>query len=208
MHDAVILGVGEISGNTVWVLAKGLEGYLKFGPAGSYDSRPPRRANDRRVRFLRVHPPAANAVRCTGSHAAHHYAPVLTLAFIGTLMSYTPFPLADVASTWLALVRTCRLALPAVLMDCLAGEQARLAHVAALRAQLAAAGGGDASLLVAYHVLGPAERGGLRGDVREEVDAAELEDPDEYARQISTREMRWEAGLGLWSTIDEWLYHK
>ncbi|KAJ7227017.1 hypothetical protein GGX14DRAFT_555594 [Mycena pura] len=100
---------------------------------------------------------AANAVRCTGSHAAHHYAPVLTLAFIGTLMSYTPFPLADVASTWLALVRTCRLALPAVLMDCLAGEQARLAHVAALRAQLAAAGGGDASLLVAYHVLGPAE---------------------------------------------------
>ncbi|KAJ7213898.1 hypothetical protein GGX14DRAFT_392672 [Mycena pura] len=82
---------------------RGLEGYLKSGLAGSYDSRPPRRANDSSSAADIVPRPlpscaSSNAVRCTGSHAAHHYAPVSTLALIGTLMSYTPLTLADVAS--------------------------------------------------------------------------------------------------------------
>ncbi|KAJ7200511.1 hypothetical protein GGX14DRAFT_400506 [Mycena pura] len=36
----------------------------------------------------------------------------------------------------------------------------------------------------------------------------EAEDPDEYARQMALKETRWEAGLGLWSTLDELLEHK
>ncbi|KAF8155222.1 hypothetical protein K438DRAFT_1862816, partial [Mycena galopus ATCC 62051] len=40
------------------------------------------------------------------------YAPNPTLAFIGAVMSYTPFTLADVASTWVALVFARRLPIP------------------------------------------------------------------------------------------------
>ncbi|KAJ7215355.1 hypothetical protein GGX14DRAFT_608071 [Mycena pura] len=127
------------------------------------------------------------------------YAPAPTLAFIGTLMSYTPFTLADVASTWLALVWTRRLALPAALVDRLAGERARLAHVAALRAQLAAAAGGrDASSLVAYHVLGPAERAyaqGLKDAIRGVAPeyAAVLPEWSEadWARREAMYERKW-----------------
>ena len=42
---------------------------------------------------------------------------------------------------------------------------------------------------------------------RTEAELAD-EDPDEHARQMALKEARWEAGLRLWSTIDELLDHK
>ncbi|KAF7312816.1 FAD/NAD(P)-binding domain-containing protein [Mycena kentingensis (nom. inval.)] len=88
------------------------------------------------------------------------YAPNPSLAFIGTVMSYTPFTLADVASTWLCLVWRNRLAIPHTLDARLAGEQARIALVEEVRTKL---GGDGASSLVAYHILAPAERAYAQG---------------------------------------------
>ncbi|KAJ6617707.1 hypothetical protein B0H10DRAFT_2164370 [Mycena sp. CBHHK59/15] len=58
-------------------------------------------------------------------HILYAHAP--TLAFIGTVMSYTPFTLADVASTWLTLVFSGQLAIPDTIEARLQGERERLA---------------------------------------------------------------------------------
>ncbi|KAJ7460283.1 hypothetical protein FB451DRAFT_1270894 [Mycena latifolia] len=96
------------------------------------------------------------------------YAPTPTLAFIGAVMSYTPFTLADVASTWLALFFSGRLRIPNALDARLAGERARLEKVERARAEGAAREGAELSSLVAYHVLGADEQRyaqGLRAEI-------------------------------------------
>lgn len=80
----------------------------------------------------------------------HAHAP--TLAFIGAAFTFTPFLVADVASTWLALVWNRAVNVPPTPEGRLAFEAERLAEITAVRKEL-----GDASSLVAYSVLGPAE---------------------------------------------------
>ncbi|KAJ6452647.1 hypothetical protein C8R45DRAFT_1040461 [Mycena sanguinolenta] len=91
------------------------------------------------------------------------YAPNPTLAFIGAVMSYTPFTLADVASTWLALFFARRLAIPASLPERLAGERARLEKVSRFRERGAKQEGRELSSLVAYHILGADEQAYAQG---------------------------------------------
>ncbi|KAJ7641213.1 hypothetical protein FB45DRAFT_1053780 [Roridomyces roridus] len=81
-----------------------------------------------------------------------------TLAFIGAVMSYTPFTLADVSSTWLTLVFSSRLHIPDTLDERLAGERARIARVEELRDVGRAKEGRELSSLVAYHILGAEEQ--------------------------------------------------
>ncbi|KAJ7503682.1 hypothetical protein B0H11DRAFT_1710581 [Mycena galericulata] len=96
------------------------------------------------------------------------YAPNPTLAFIGAVMSYTPFTLADVASTWLALFFDARLGIPDALEARLAGERARLAQVESLREAGRAREGQELSSLVAYHILGADEQAYAQG-LKDEV---------------------------------------
>ncbi|KAJ7121485.1 hypothetical protein C8R44DRAFT_831636 [Mycena epipterygia] len=109
------------------------------------------------------------------------YAPNASLAFVGTAFaSYTPFTLADVCSTWLALAWVGAIAYPTTLPKLLHFEAERLGEVAAARAEMESASAeganGEASALVAYGVLGPFEEayaGALRAevvDVRPELD--------------------------------------
>ncbi|KAJ6503874.1 hypothetical protein C8R45DRAFT_894955 [Mycena sanguinolenta] len=93
------------------------------------------------------------------------YAHNPTLAFIGTAVaSYTPFTIADMCSTWLALAWTGAITYPTTLDGLLAFEAQRLAAVAAGRKEMEAASSRtcgqrqtEASALVAYGVLGPFE---------------------------------------------------
>ncbi|KAJ7460265.1 hypothetical protein FB451DRAFT_1563347 [Mycena latifolia] len=80
------------------------------------------------------------------------YAPAPTLAFVSAIMSCTPFTLADVTSTWLALVFSGRLCIPDSLDAQLMGERACLAKV-----ERACAEGADAQALrVAISAVAPA----------------------------------------------------
>ncbi|KAJ6595155.1 hypothetical protein DFH09DRAFT_1136306 [Mycena vulgaris] len=90
----------------------------------------------------------------------HHilYAPTPTLAFIGAVMSYTPFTLADVSSTWLTLFFTGRLPIPDALDARLQGERTRLEKVDRVREEGRAREGKEVSSLVAYHILGADEQ--------------------------------------------------
>ncbi|KAJ7362316.1 hypothetical protein DFH08DRAFT_731696 [Mycena albidolilacea] len=117
------------------------------------------------------------------------YARNPTLAFVGTAVaSYTPFTIADISSTWLALAWTGAIAYPTALDGLLAFERERLAAVVAGRIEMEAAftdstsgdserGKTEGSSLVAYGVLGPFEEeyaGGLRAEVvqaRPELDS-------------------------------------
>ncbi|KAJ7171011.1 hypothetical protein C8R46DRAFT_180721 [Mycena filopes] len=107
-------------------------------------------------------------------HLYNHilYAHNPSLAFIGAVMSYTPFTLADVASTYLALAWAGRISVPNSLSDRLAGEKARLDKVARFRAEGERVEGKEPSSLLAYHILGSEEQRyaqGLRAAI-EEVD--------------------------------------
>ncbi|KAF7343853.1 hypothetical protein MSAN_01966600 [Mycena sanguinolenta] len=104
------------------------------------------------------------------------YAHNPTLAFVGTAVaSYTPFTIADICSTWLALAWTGAIAYPTTPDGLLAFEAERLAAVAAARKEMEAAPSGtsdqrqtEASALVAYGVLGPFEEA-YASSLREEV---------------------------------------
>ncbi|KAJ7429730.1 hypothetical protein B0H11DRAFT_1024431 [Mycena galericulata] len=130
-------------------------------------------------------PPApAPATYIPHLHRYTLYAPNPALAFIGTAFaSYTPFTLADVCSSWLALAWAGALAYPADLRTLLEFERERLRAVEEARVEMERAmememegeGGGEeaaaaglsagkergtkaeASALVAYGVLGPFE---------------------------------------------------
>jgi hypothetical protein len=100
------------------------------------------------------------------------YAHNPTLAFVGSaFVCYTPFTIADMCSTWLALAWTSAVAYPTTLYGLLEFEAERLAVVAAAREEMEAATDGgmtEASALVAYGVLGPFEEtfaSGLRAEV-------------------------------------------
>ncbi|KAJ7774061.1 hypothetical protein B0H16DRAFT_1304287 [Mycena metata] len=107
------------------------------------------------------------------------YARNPTLAFVGTAVaSYTPFTIADMCSTWLALAWAGEIAYPTTMQALLEFEAERMAAVAAGRAEMEAASAGDtgqtqteASSLVSYGVLGPFEEAYAAG-LRVEVVAA------------------------------------
>ncbi|KAF7299374.1 hypothetical protein MIND_00886700 [Mycena indigotica] len=107
-----------------------------------------------------------------------------SLAFIGTIMSYTPFTLADVASTFLCLVWSKHITIPNSLEGRLAGEQARIAFVEATRRQI-----DDPSSFVAYHILAAAEQGYAQGlkDAIRKVDS-------DGARKWAEALPEWEDG--------------
>ncbi|KAF7289728.1 hypothetical protein MIND_01346400 [Mycena indigotica] len=100
------------------------------------------------------------------------YAKNPSLAFVGTAMAcYTPFTIADMCSTWLALAWSHGggVACPTTLPDLLAFERARMDAVAVGRREMAASNEyGIASDLASYCVLGPYEEeyaNDLRSDV-------------------------------------------
>ncbi|KAJ6585775.1 hypothetical protein B0H19DRAFT_1110723 [Mycena capillaripes] len=130
----------------------------------------------------------------------HHilYAPTPTLAFIGAVMSYTPFTLADVASTWLALFFNGRLPIPASLPARLAGENARLEKVARFREDGAQREGRELSSLVAFHILGPDEQAYAQGlrDAIEGIEPAWAEalprwSDEDWKRREGMYERKW-----------------
>ncbi|CAK5276932.1 unnamed protein product [Mycena citricolor] len=117
------------------------------------------------------------------------YAPRPSLAFIGTLMSFTPFTLSDTSSTWLALFFAGRLALPD---DLLAGERERVQFV------LTGRGAADSSSFIAYHVLGAFELDYARGLVRdiariapEYASVLPTWSDDEWAQREGMYERKW-----------------
>ncbi|KAJ6571383.1 hypothetical protein B0H19DRAFT_1372488 [Mycena capillaripes] len=118
--------------------------------------------------------PATSPDRVPHLHRYTLYARNPTLAFVGTAFaSYTPFTVADICSTWLALAWTGAIAYPTTLQGLLEFEAERLTAVAAARIEMEAAtdSEGDkteASALVQYGVLGPFEEAyaaGLRAEV-------------------------------------------
>ncbi|KAJ7050338.1 hypothetical protein C8F01DRAFT_1179514 [Mycena amicta] len=106
------------------------------------------------------------------------YASNPSLAFVGTAMaSYTPFTIADICSTWLALAWSVNggIAYPTSLPELLAFEEARMEAVAAGRIEMAASTEtGEASALVSYCVLGPFEET-FASELRQEVVGARPE---------------------------------
>jgi hypothetical protein len=94
-------------------------------------------------------------------HILYAYNP--TLAFVGLPMSFTPFILSDLSSTWLALAWSGLLPYPERVSDRLVEERKRLEMLKKKREETE-----DPSSFVAYHVLYPAEleyAKGLRGDI-------------------------------------------
>ncbi|KIJ15824.1 hypothetical protein PAXINDRAFT_176351 [Paxillus involutus ATCC 200175] len=72
-----------------------------------------------------------------------------SLAFIGALVSFTPFVMADLTSTWLALVWSGRIEIPSTIEDRLVDEQMRLKNLHQLRSET-----DNPSDLVSFHFLG------------------------------------------------------
>ncbi|KAF7300464.1 hypothetical protein HMN09_00930400 [Mycena chlorophos] len=99
-----------------------------------------------------------------------------SLAFVGTAVaSYTPFTIADICSTWLALAwsTTAPVSYPTSLKELLAFEQQRFATVAQISAELEAQEGTVASALLSY-CLGPYEET-FASDLRRDAVAARPE---------------------------------
>lgn len=136
--------------------------------------------------------------RIPGLHNYIVYAPTPTLAFIGAVMSYTHFKLADVASAWLTLFFAWRLAIPASLPARLAGERERMEKVARYREAGAEREGRELSSLVAYHILGPDEKAYAQG-LREAVKAVDPEwaevlprwGDEEWTKREGMYERKW-----------------
>lgn len=86
-----------------------------------------------------------------------------TLGFVGAPLAHTPFTIADIASTWLALAWLGEAGYPAAREERLVWEAQRLDLIASLRRKMS-----TTSALVTYSVLGPAEQEyatELRGDI-------------------------------------------
>lgn len=80
------------------------------------------------------------------------YARNPTLAFIGAIVSFTPFAFSDLTSTWLSLVWSGRIWMPDSIQDRLQDEQERLKTLHELRSQT-----DNPSDLVSFHFLGQFE---------------------------------------------------
>ncbi|KAJ6606847.1 hypothetical protein B0H10DRAFT_577717 [Mycena sp. CBHHK59/15] len=147
-------------------------------------------ADDTRLApLLSPHTPAGAGIPQLHRHILYAHNPAL--AFVGTAYaSYTPFTLADVGSTWLALAWSTAdgedkenstgrgsgsIAYPTTLAGLLQFEAERRAAVEVARAEVAAAGSQNSdsqtppppSSLLSYTVLGPLEEAyaaGLRAD--------------------------------------------
>ncbi|KAJ7049405.1 hypothetical protein C8F01DRAFT_1183769 [Mycena amicta] len=123
------------------------------------------------------------------------YSPNPSLAFIGAVFSYTPFTLADVASTYLGLVWRKQIVIPGSLEARLAGEQARIALVEQMRRETLDS---EPSSFVAYHILGAAEQAYAQG-LKDAVRAVKREwaevlpewGEEEWKRREGMYERKW-----------------
>jgi hypothetical protein len=108
--------------------------------------------------------PATEPARIPSLHKHVMYAHNPTLGFVGAPMSFTPFTLADVSSTWLALAWSGELEYPGTVEGRLEYEEAR---VKSIEEQKRA--GGNVTAFVSYMVLAATEQGYARGLVDEVV---------------------------------------
>lgn len=91
------------------------------------------------------------------------YAHNTTLAFIGAIVSYTPFIISDVSSTWLTLAWAGEIQYPDTAEERLADERDKMEMIAKLRAE-----DHNPSSFIAVHVLGPTEEPYAQG-LRDEI---------------------------------------
>lgn len=105
------------------------------------------------------------------------YAHNPTLAFIGSVMCYTPFTIADVSSAWLALIWGNEIPFPATPEGRLQFEKDRILDIESRRKIEAEETGREASALFTYSALGAAEEDYAADLKREVVEARpELKD--------------------------------
>lgn len=96
---------------------------------------------------------AVKPYRIPSLHRHILYAHNPSLAFIGSALSYTPFTIADVASTWLALAWQGEVRYPDTAEGRLVYEKERLEDVESVRASM-----DSPSSLLVYNVLGANEQ--------------------------------------------------
>ncbi|KAF8884130.1 hypothetical protein BD779DRAFT_791507 [Infundibulicybe gibba] len=136
--DHVIVGSGyKPNPGFIYVLDRSKQGTMELGPLMSPSVVP--------HRIPSVH-----------RHILYAYNP--TLAFVGSTMSYTPFTIADVGSTWLALAWRGEIQFPSTPEELLVFERERLAAVEKFRLEY-----GNPSSLMVYSVLGNDEQEYARG---------------------------------------------
>ena len=111
-----------------------------------------------------IHPPRIPSLH---RHILYAYNP--SLAFIGAVMAITPFTVADVSSTWLALAWSGEIKYPDTLQDRLLDETNRIETVRRMRAQT-----DNPSAYLAFHLLAPEEQDYALG-LREEIVLARKE---------------------------------
>ncbi|KAE9398786.1 hypothetical protein BT96DRAFT_994492 [Gymnopus androsaceus JB14] len=108
-------------------------------------------------------------------HILYAYNP--TLAFVGSVMSFTPFTITDVSSTWLALIWTNEIAYPTTPEGRLQFEKERIQDIERRREIEAQETGLEASSLFTYSALGSDEEDYAADLKREIVEARpELKD--------------------------------
>ncbi|KAF5357547.1 hypothetical protein D9757_012370 [Collybiopsis confluens] len=119
------------------------------------------------------------------------YAHNPTLAFMGSVMCFTPFTIADVSSTWLGLAWSNEVAYPASAKDRLQFEKDLIEDIERRRADEAQETGREASSLLTYSALGSLEEDYAAGLKRDIVAARpEMKDvlPDWNATTKAVRE--------------------
>jgi hypothetical protein len=121
-------------------------------------------------RLVPLNPPSLRLSRIPSLHRFVLYAPNPTLGFVGQVMTFTPFILADVSSTWLALAWSGAIPYPMSVQERLAGEKEKLARVEETRLKIASANQTPSSF-VHYHVLNDTELEYARGLRRDIIDA-------------------------------------
>ncbi|KAF8659935.1 hypothetical protein AX16_001671 [Volvariella volvacea WC 439] len=128
-----------------------------------FDPSPPSSSSSTPRPLIPLTSPSITPFRVPHLHRHILYAYNPSLAFIGSTLAFTPFTIADLASTWLALAWSRQLAYPRTPAERLVYESERLAAVSAYRATM-----DTPSSLMVYNVLGEHEQEyaiGLRGDV-------------------------------------------
>lgn len=119
-------------------------------------------ANDKQT-LKQLCDPSMRPRRVPSLHRHILYAHNPTLAFLGGVVSATPFILGDLTSTWLALAWSGSIQYPDTPQTRLETEQVRLKTIKSLRESME-----NPTSLLAYHILGPEELPYAR-TLREEV---------------------------------------